>query len=511
MASQIRESFKPWSPKNYTEMDNLEFISMQGSSVQSGEDISNSSIAQPNFPPVDSGSRAKQELQILWEWFTSWLQPEQQSKEQMISNLVLRQFVLTGHCKDKFALKQKWESSGRNMRRFMEGLTDECLKPPVMVHVSMHGQEALFSERMTLKEVIKLLKQQQSATTTTQANAGTPLPIPQDMLLATGYENSEDGRSTFLNNPEVKNGVSSPRNEMDSLLIIQTGQYLEPEEGGVSYGVPQDSRRASQGTSRYQAEPLRAPAYKHIPMEVQAVSLSRTAQSEDNGDGRNTFLINTDVNSGISNLKNDMDSLLIIQRGQYPEPKEGGVSYGVLWDPRRAIWGTCESQEMSPTPHSSENIHMGVPGFLSRPEQCTSEPVPLYQNNQANSVCESHQERLHIDLKPYKCEECSRTFKYPCNLSVHQKKHRKERSFVCTHCLKAFYQVSDLRNHEVIHMPEKPFPCSTCGRSFSHKTNLQAHERIHTGEKPYTCSLCYHRFRQSSTYHRHLRNYHKYN
>ncbi|KAL6093138.1 hypothetical protein STEG23_010498 [Scotinomys teguina] len=378
-----------------------------------------------------------------------------------------------------------------------------------MVHVSMHGQEALFSESMTLKEVIKLLKQQQSATTTTQENTGTPLPISQDMLLLTGYENNEDGRNTFLNNPEVNNIVNSPRNEMDSLLIIQTGQCLEPEEGGVSYGVPQDSRRASQGSSRYQAEPLRAPASEPIPSEVQAVSLSRTDRSEENEDGYNMFLNTTDVNSGVSNLKNEMDSLLI-QRGQCPEPEERSVSYGVLWDSRGAISGTYRSQEMSPIPHSSEDIHMRVQGFLCRPEKCTSEPLPLYQNNQANSVCEGHQERHHIDLKPYKCEECSRVSKYPCKLSVHQKKHKKESSFVCTHCLKAFCQVSDLRQHEVIHMPEKPFKCSTCGRSFSLKNNLQVHERIHTGEKPYTCSLCKHRFRQSSTYHRHLKKCHKY-
>ncbi|OBS67352.1 hypothetical protein A6R68_04106 [Neotoma lepida] len=89
----------------------------------------------------------------------------------MISKLVLKQFLTTGCCKDRFALKEKWESGGKNM----EGLTDECSNPPVMVHVSMHGQEALFSESMTL-----------SATTTTQENAGKPLPILQDMLPATG-------------------------------------------------------------------------------------------------------------------------------------------------------------------------------------------------------------------------------------------------------------------------------------------------------------------------------------
>ncbi|KAL1791572.1 zinc finger protein and SCAN domain containing protein 4C-like, partial [Sigmodon hispidus] len=61
--------------------------------------------------------------------------PEKQSKEQMISQLVLEQFIKIGHCKDRSVLKEQWELSGRNIGRFMESLTDECLKPPVMQYV----------------------------------------------------------------------------------------------------------------------------------------------------------------------------------------------------------------------------------------------------------------------------------------------------------------------------------------------------------------------------------------
>jgi SCAN domain-containing zinc finger protein len=33
----------------------------------------------------------------------------------MISQLVLNWFLITGHCKDKFAMVEKWESTERNM------------------------------------------------------------------------------------------------------------------------------------------------------------------------------------------------------------------------------------------------------------------------------------------------------------------------------------------------------------------------------------------------------------
>ncbi|XP_027289596.1 zinc finger and SCAN domain containing protein 4D-like [Cricetulus griseus] len=377
------------------------------------------------------------------------------------------------------------------------------------VHVSMQGQEALFPENMSLKEVIKLLKEQQSLIAATQQNVGTPLQLPQDALLVTGYKNSEDGENAFLKGREVNSGVSSPGNGMDSLLFTETGQYAESEHGGVSYGAPLDLSRAGQGTSRYQAESPRSPSYEHIPMEVQPVYLSWTSQSEDTADGHNIVLNTANVNGCISNLKTERDSLLFIQREQDSEPKEGGDFYGLLCDSGRAIWGTSSSQELSLTSHSYEHIPIKVPGFLSRPEQTTCEPVPLWQSQEANSICEGHQERPHRCLKQYKCEECPRAFKYPCNLSVHQKRHKVERSFFCINGETGFYQGSDIRDPETVSKPEKPFICSTCGRSFSHKTNLQAHERIHTGEKPYTCSVCNSRFRQSSTYHRHLRNYHK--
>ena len=50
----------------------------------------------------------------------------------------------------------------------------------------MQGQEALFPENMSLKEVIKLLREQQSLIAATQQNARTTVQLPQDMLLVKG-------------------------------------------------------------------------------------------------------------------------------------------------------------------------------------------------------------------------------------------------------------------------------------------------------------------------------------
>lgn len=94
MASHLKDSFKPLSPENGG-VENMEFIPSGDSPVRWEEDISNSASVCLNFFPNDNGSCAKHELQTAWEMFTSWLKPELQSNEQMISQLVLEQF-LTG-------------------------------------------------------------------------------------------------------------------------------------------------------------------------------------------------------------------------------------------------------------------------------------------------------------------------------------------------------------------------------------------------------------------------------
>lgn len=68
----------------------------------------------------------------------------------------LEQFLKIGSYKSKFAVKEKREWSCRTVGK----LTEDLLK----VHVSTQGQEAPPHENMTLREVIKLLREQQSAT-----------------------------------------------------------------------------------------------------------------------------------------------------------------------------------------------------------------------------------------------------------------------------------------------------------------------------------------------------------
>lgn len=295
---------------------------------------------------------------------------------------------------------------------------------------------------------------------------------------------------------------------MDSHLIIQKEQYPEHGEAGVVFQFPHGARRASQGNSSHHVEFLSARTTADVPMEEQPMDLCRKNISEDKNNCSKTSRKAPQVYSDDNIPRNRTDSLFINQIIYHPEPEVGDIPHGVPQDSTRASQGESSCLQEPLGESSSEKDPREAPRLLSRQEQPSSDPALLCKDHEANSPCESHQKRFHRDAKLYKCEECSRMFKYARSLSSHQRTHLNKSALVCATCQKKFKRVSDLRTHEIIHMPEKPFKCSTCEKPFSHKTNLKSHEMIHTGEKPYVCSLCSRRFRQSSTYHRHLRNYH---
>ena len=294
---------------------------------------------------------------------------------------------------------------------------------------------------------------------------------------------------------------------MNSLIINQKEQDPEPQAGCEFCQLSQQTGRASQGICIHHANLLSAPIAVDVSIEAEPKDVSRTKISADRKDWNNTSRNATQINNG-DNIPRNKDTLFSNPRVYPSEPEVADGSQEVLQDSTRTSQGTSTCLQESLGESFPEEDPQEVPGFLSRPEPPTSEPVNC-QNHEANSPCESHQERYYGDPKPYKCEECPRRFKYACHLSLHQRTHQNNGVLSCSTCEKIFKRVSDLRIHEVIHKPEKPFICSTCNRSFSHKTNLKAHERIHTGEKPYACSLCSRSFRQSSTYHRHVRKNHK--
>ncbi|XP_010615065.1 zinc finger and SCAN domain-containing protein 4 [Fukomys damarensis] len=417
MALDLRKSFFREPSTDSVESENLEFKSTPSSGVPKRE-LSEFPSTDINSFRYGDNSSARKELQRLYKFFHSMLQPEKHSKDEIISQLSMEQFMLSGYCRDKSMLKRKWEASGRNLEKLMEDLPDDCMKPPGVVHVCMQGQEALFSEDMTLREVIVHLKKQLSAETLRGEIIGAGFQASQNAPLETrqGSEYKEDGFTSSWEITQVKDNIANPEREIDSLLILLEENCPRPEEGVISWETTHNPRRASLGTCRLQKESPKSSSYQDVPMDLGPGFFSRSDQS---------------------------------------------------------------SSELVPTNHSNDGNptsegHQEISHEAQRSYRCEECPKTfLYLSHLL-----AHQRR-HRNERPFVCAECNKGFFQTSDLRVHQMIHKQEKPFTCSRCGKSFTHKTNLRAHERIHTGEKPYKCTLCHRSFRQSSTYYRHQKIH--------------------------------
>ncbi|XP_076429544.1 zinc finger and SCAN domain-containing protein 5B [Peromyscus maniculatus bairdii] len=114
-------------------------------------------------------------------------------------------------------------------------------------------------------------------------------------------------------------------------------------------------------------------------------------------------------------------------------------------------------------------------------------------------------QRSHTGERPFECSVCKKGFVQSSDLRVHKRIHRGEKPYVCSICSRRFVHESTLRGRLRVHTKEKPYEREHCGTCFNHKGNLSVHLGTHSDSRPHRCKECDKAFRQKGTLKGHMK------
>lgn len=105
-----------------------------------------------------------------------------------------------------------------------------------------------------------------------------------------------------------------------------------------------------------------------------------------------------------------------------------------------------------------------------------------------------HQEQVHFNRRRFRCDNCDLSFGLKQTLMNHiRNKHSNNvRPFKCEMCSKNYKTKAALHNHRVYHSKDDPkYHCNYCEKKFHFNFLLQQHETIHLGNsKTFECTVC---------------------
>lgn len=102
---------------------------------------------------------------------------------------------------------------------------------------------------------------------------------------------------------------------------------------------------------------------------------------------------------------------------------------------------------------------------------------------------EAHYNKMHLCVRPYICQICSKSFYRKSNLQEHLLIHNKIKNYICETCGNNFVSRKSLETHLKTHGVKK-FHCDTCNKFYFHKHHLNEHIKRNHMEKLYNCMGC---------------------
>lgn len=123
------------------------------------------------------------------------------------------------------------------------------------------------------------------------------------------------------------------------------------------------------------------------------------------------------------------------------------------------------------------------------------------------SLLTEHQEIVHQGKKPYKCDQCDRSFSKKSHLERHAYVHSKDKPLHCLVCGKGFTTGQQLRRHEITHTKSFRCPYDGCLESFYKHPQLRSHV-LAVHERKLNCSICNKEFQRPYRLQNHMAKHH---
>ncbi|GLV35984.1 uncharacterized protein CBL_09798 [Carabus blaptoides fortunei] len=125
-----------------------------------------------------------------------------------------------------------------------------------------------------------------------------------------------------------------------------------------------------------------------------------------------------------------------------------------------------------------------------------------------NSALSCHLKTHKLDKKIFECPICKTSFDQILQLKEHVRSHCIEGQYTCPHCNKIFKEYSIIRKHIRAFHCDRKHGCQYCGKPFPTLDKLRMHLLKHSDHREFLCSECGKQFKRKDKLKEHIKRMH---